>query len=261
MNLCTVTNEAFHRHALNLMLSFRQYVTTETIYFYHFNCSDSALDLIRENVSNIEFTEVPQLCDHAHNPLVFFYKCFALNNCLPRCASHMVYADASHCFVKSPKRLVEELESDCFFLQYPYENLKNKYWTTRLCFEKTEGLDAMEKPQYWAGFQAYKKTAKNINFVNEIFNYMLDPEVALPTMRVPFPDGLHSSCMEHRCDQSVLSILIDKHDLHQDFCPSKTQRYGDWRTLQAYNPLYGYDKSEMILSPRESKFGLFRYLF
>jgi len=89
---------------------------------------------------------------------------------------------------------------------------------------------------------------------------MKDIDVAGPVTTVKRPDGAGTKCIEHRCDQSTLSILLHKHDRHQPFDYRKNERYGDWQTITSFNSSYQHNFSEMVLSPRESKFGNFRYV-
>ena len=74
------------------------------------------------------------------------------------------------------------------------------------------------------------------------------------------PDGETSDCVEHRQDQSVLSLLIHKYNRHQGFDIGKNSKYGDWQTFIHFDDQYRHNFDQMILSPRESKFGNFRFL-
>ena len=93
-----------------------------------------------------------------------------------------------------------------------------------------------------------------------MYDYMLDPLVALPDTTVRRPDGPSSPCIEHRQDQSALSLLIHKHNRHQFHDVVKNNKYGDWQTFVSFDRDYKHNFDEMILSPRESKFGNFRFL-
>jgi hypothetical protein len=79
-------------------------------------------------------------------------------------------------------------------------------------------------------------------------------------MNVKKPDGNDAPCIEHRCDQSVLSLLIHKNNRHQSFDTEKNNKYGDWQTLINFDQNYKHNFDKLILSPRESKFGNFRFL-
>ena len=89
---------------------------------------------------------------------------------------------------------------------------------------------------------------------------MMNPVVALPDTTNRNPDGSDAPCVEHRQDQSALSILIHKKNRHQFFDIDKNNKYGDWQTLIEFDSSYKHDFDKMILSPRESKFGKFRFI-
>ena len=93
-----------------------------------------------------------------------------------------------------------------------------------------------------------------------MYDCMLNPKIALPDTTIKRPDGDRSPCREHRQDQSVLSVLIHKHNRHQQFNPTRNARYGDWQTLAEFDRNYEHDFEQMVLSPRESKFNNFRFL-
>jgi hypothetical protein len=115
-------------------------------------------------------------------------------------------------------------------------------------------------PQYWAAFQAYNITNENKNFINEMYRYAKIKLCLLPEVGVRHPDGNNSECIEHRQDQSILSLLINKFDKHQFYDINKDNKYGDWQTLVSFDKDYKYDLSKRVLSPRESKFGNYRFL-
>ncbi len=114
--------------------------------------------------------------------------------------------------------------------------------------------------QYWAGFQAYKNTEQNVEFLNEMEALMLNPDLALPDTSIKQPDGSGRPCKEHRQDQSVYSLLIHKRNRHNFYNPLLQARYGDWQTFKVFDPNYTHDYNNMVLSPRESKFGNMRFL-
>ena len=261
MDLCTVISENFIPQALNLIQSYKVFSYNQKVYLYHFNTDEQKLKIFRDVFGEqIKLIKVENVCPHALSPRVFFYKVYAIKDCLNNHSDGFVYSDSANCFIREAKDIHNHLIDDSLFLAYPYEGLTNKYWTTEQCFKtmKTAGAEFM--PQYWAGFQVYKKTAKNILFVNELYDYMLLPEVALPDTTVKYPDGQEKQCIEHRQDQSTLSLLIHKNNRHQFFDVEKNSLYGDWQTFLHFDSTYQPPFDKMVLSPRESKFGKFRFL-
>ena len=261
MDLCTVISEKFIPQAINLIQSYKINSFNKKVYLYSFNTDKNRLKIFKDLFSNqVVFREVPEVCKHALEPRAFFYKVYAINDCLLNNTTSMIYSDSANCFVNRTTGLETDLVDQSLFMVYRHPGLSNKYWATKKCFEKMAAIDAEPMPQYWAGFQAYKRSTDNVNFVTEMYDYMLDPEIALPDTTVKRPDGENGCCIEHRQDQSVLSLLINKHGRHQFFDINKNAKYGDWQTIVDFDSSYVHNFNEMVLSPRESKFGNFRYI-
>jgi hypothetical protein len=261
MDLCTVISEKFIPQAINLIQSYKVNSFDEKVYVYHFNTSADKLNIFKELFSNqVTLRKVLPVCAHALEPRVFFYKVYAINDCLVNNSKSMIYSDSTNCFINKTLELESDLQDGALFLPYRHPGLSNQYWTTKKCFKEMEAPDAKHMPQYWAGFQVYKRTLDNIRFVSDMFGYMKNPNVALPDTTVKYPDGENTKCIEHRQDQSVLSILMHKHDRHHHFDMHRNDRYGDWQTIINFNKSYNHKFDKMILSPRESKFGNFRFL-
>ena len=261
MDLCTVISERFINQAINLIQSYKTLSYDKNIYLYYFNTDKTKLDVFKNLYGEkINLIEVENVCDHALSPRAFFYKVYAIRNCLHNHSESMIYSDSANCFIRDAKSIHKDLIDDSLFLSYPYERLTNKYWTTKKCFEVFDTVGSEIMPQYWAGFQVYNRTEKNLEFVQEMYDFMLNPDVALPDTTIKRPDGINSDCVEHRQDQSVLSLLIHKNNRHQFYDIDKNNKYGDWQTFRDFDASYRHDFDKMILSPRESKFGNFRFI-
>ena len=260
MDLCTVISESFIPQAFNLIQSYKINSYDSKVYLYYFNTPREKLKIFEHfPADQIEMIEVPKVCAHAHEPRAFFYKAYAVSDCLTNRTEQMIYSDSANCFIKG-ENIKEDLTNGCLFMPYAHPKLTNEYWTTERCFKKMNLEDAKRMPQYWAGLQAYTKTTENVMFVGEMLEWMKDPEVALPDTTIKYPDGDQSKCVEHRQDQSILSLLIHKYNKHQVFDTEKNNKYGDWQTHMSFNPQYKHNFDKMVLSPRESKFGQFRFL-
>ena len=261
MDLCTVISERFIPQALNLIQSYRVYSYNQRVHLYYFNTDPQKLNVFHEVFGDqVSLHEVKKVCEYALEPRVFFYKTYALNDCFLNHSDSVIYSDSANCFVQKTETLEDDLVDQSLFMVYPYSGLTNQYWCTKNSLLEMNSVGAEIMPQYWAGFQVYKKSSDNIKFVEEMYEQMLKPNVALPDTTVKNPDGEDSPCREHRQDQSVLSVLIHKHNRHQKFNPLRNNKYGDWQTLIEFNSGYQHDFQKMILSPRESKFNKFRFL-
>lgn len=259
MDLCTVTNKKFIKSAINLVKSYKMNSYNKNIFIYYFDIEKSEIDFLKAIHSDIFFIPVPKIVDYAYEPTLFFYKVYAIHDCIKKTDKGMIYSDATNVF----NRFIDienYLLDDVLFLPYNNSKLTNQYWTTQRCFEKMNCESAKIMPQYWAGFQVYKKTEQNIEFVEKYFDYMKDPEVVFPKTEFKKPDGEHSLCIEHRQDQSILSILIHKNSLDQKYDHNKQLLFGDWQTFKNFDDKYQHNLENCCLSSRESKFGFYRYL-
>lgn len=259
MDLCSVFSENYILSALNLVKSYNHFSYKNKIYLYYFNCDKNKLFIFDEYKNQIELIEVEKLVDYAHNPKAFFYKLYALNDCRKKTNS-FIYSDITNCFVSEAKKIHNDLIDNCLFIAYPYEKLINKYWTTKKCFDIMKSPLAEIMPQYWAAFQAYNVDKVNANFIEEMYEYACLKECLLPEVGMKFPDGNENVCIEHRQDQSILSLMINKYNKHQFYDVEKYSKYGDWQTLQDFDKNYKHNFDNTILSSRESKFGFYRFL-
>lgn len=259
MDLCSVFSENYLLSAVNLVKSYIFHSYNKKVYLYYFNCNKDKLSIFNQFGKNVELIEVPKETDYAHNPKAFYYKIFAIYDCSKK-SQNFIYSDITNCFISDATNIHLDLIDNCLFLAYPYEKLTNKYWTTKECFNLIRSTAAEIMPQYWAAFQAYKMTDENRKFIDEMYRFGKVKNCLLPEVGVKYPDGKDSLCIEHRQDQSILSLLINKFDKHQFYDVIKTNKYGDWQTLVDFDKSYKHDLTKTVLSPRESKFGNYRFL-
>lgn len=264
MDLCTVISQKFVLQALNLIQSYKIHSYNQRIYLYYFNFnSHKPLKLFKNYFGDqITLIKVPRVCAHALEPRIFFYKVYAINDCLLNHSDGIIYSDSGNCFIKKTDKLEGDLIDGALFLTYNHPKLTNQFWTTEECFKTLNAPGAEVMMQYWAGFQVYKKTDDNISFISDMYDSMMDPRVALPDTTVDYPDGPNKKCISHRQDQSALSVLIHKHNRHQFFDTEKNERYGDHGPMLHFDK--GYKKmiqfNKIVLSARESKSNYFRFL-
>ena len=261
MDLCTVISQDYIPQAVNLIQSYKVNSFDGDVFVYYFNTEKEQLEIFNKIFgSQVKLYPVKEVCEHALSPRVFFYKTYALADCFLNHSDSLIYSDSANCFVNKTDSIENDLVDESLFLVYTHPKLTNQYWCTKKSLQVMGSFGAEIMPQYWAGFQAYKKTNDNIKFINDMYDYMLNPQVALPDTTVIKPDGPDSLCREHRQDQSVFSVMIHKHNRHQMFNVQKNTKYGDWQTIVEFDHGYKHDFDRMVLSPRESKFNNFRYL-
>ena len=113
MDLCTVISERFIPQALNLIQSYKVLSYNQNVYLYYFNTDRAKLNVF-ENLfgEQIKIIEVEKVCNHALNPRVFFYKVYAINDCLSNHSDGFIYSDSANCFVKEAKNIHSHLIDD-----------------------------------------------------------------------------------------------------------------------------------------------------
>jgi hypothetical protein len=258
MDLCSVFSENYILSAVNLVKSYIINSYNQKIYLYYFNCNKDKLSIFEKFGNNVILLPIESDIEYAYNPKAFFYKIYAINDCSKRSDCFM-YSDVTNCFIQNATNIHLDLIDNCLFLAYPYERLTNKYWTTKKCFEVMDSSFSEMMPQYWAAFQAYKMDTENRLFIDDLYSYGSNKDCILPEVGVKKPDN-NDICIEHRQDQSILSLLINKYNKHQFYDINKDNKYGDWQTLSFFDESYKCDLTKRILSPRESKFGNYRFI-
>lgn len=261
MRLVTVTNSKFFFNAVNLINSYKTNSFDEEILFFGFDLTEQHYNYLRHKYGDqIRTKEIENVCDHAKDPRLFFYKAYAIKKSMDL-GKDFLYLDAAHEIVRPTTELKEDISKRGGKLIIPYDSemLKNKYWITKKCFEKM-GCDSeryRESPQYSAGIQAWEYSKEHQAFVDEMYDLMTDIDIAGPPASNRYPDGPSSPCIEHRMDQAVFSLLIAKHGFNQDFDLDIAHKYGDQHTL--LGPFYEgsdyvADPSKTVIAIRKTKF-------
>ena len=263
MDLCTATNKKYLSSVFNLINSYMINSYNKNIFVYCFDMtpqevSDLNTTIRRTQYVDVKFLWIPPIIEYCYHPTLFFYKVYALHHCINQ-SQGFIYSDATNAFNRFVD-IKEYMISDSLLLPYNQEIMINKHWTTNRCIEKMQCQKARLMPQYWAGFQVYLSTQQNRLFLQEMYDYMMDPEIAYPDTSIRKPEGDDSECIEHRQDQSVLSLLVDKYDRHQKYDLERQLLFGDWQTFRVFSNDYSHDIERCCLSSRESKFGNYRFL-
>jgi len=252
IDLCTVTNNRYLPNAIALANSYTHHSYDGQIFLYYFDVPSQIAEAHKTRHPKINFIDIPKVCDHAHDPRGFFYKAYTLKDCL-RNSDCFLYSDATN-FFEQNIQITDYFLYDNLFLPYNHSLLINKHWTTKKCLQKMNAISSSNSSQYWAGIQGYKNTKNNQEFINLMYEYMLDPEIAYPNPSIRYPDGPESDCIEHRQDQSVLSILIDQFNKHTPFLTKNQLLFGDKQTFELLDSSYRYSISDICLYSRKTKF-------
>lgn len=106
----------------------------------------------------------------------------------------------------------------------------NKYWTKKDCFRLMDCVEDkyINGNQVEASFQLYKKTEFAMTFLSEYLHFCENETVVTDVPSIEIED---ERFVEHRHDQSILSLLSIKHNIHTEDCLTQwgehvQRRYG-----------------------------------
>jgi len=190
------------------------------------------------NIKIPEFINVKYIPDHPKNLndiFLFAYKYWAILKELET-SDVVLYTDSTHLIKKSFCAIDKYFHNDCFILPYKSGQFLIKNWTTVKCIKELNGFKYLNCSQIWAGFQGYKSTSKNIEFLKTILSLCLDEKLSGPYPHIQNPDGKNTECLYHRNDQSILSIELLKNDLYPEFCAQKDYEFGDFISVKHFYP-------------------------
>lgn len=126
----------------------------------------------------------------------------------------LIYSDCGIEIVSDLAPLIDICSNETDILLFQNSDFKNTTWTKRDCFV----LMGCDEEKYWDGkhcdaaFALFKKTAQSIKFVEEWLFYACDINVISDLSNICKKENF-KDFIEHRRDQSILSILAIKHNL------------------------------------------------
>lgn len=127
----------------------------------------------------------------------------------------VVYSDADSEIYNHLQPLFTICENQGGILLFKTMSFLNRSWTKRDCFYLM-GCDSEEywnAEQVWAGFSIFINNARSRSFVKEWLHYCMNEHIVTDTSNCcgldNFPDYI-----DHRFDQSVLSLLAVKHQIN-----------------------------------------------
>ncbi|WP_298781237.1 hypothetical protein [uncultured Polaribacter sp.] len=140
----------------------------------------------------------------------YFWKPFIVEKALNRInyGDYLIYADSGSIFMKSVLPLVEHMKTQkkdilCFKLPFI-----EKQWTKRDAFILMESDSPIftDTPQIMATFFMIKKSKESVFFIKSWQDYVSDSRILTDDFNVLGKEN-YPDFMEHRHDQSVLSLL------------------------------------------------------
>ncbi len=137
----------------------------------------------------------------------------------------LIYADSGSFIIDDVKPLINLCKKKNGILVFENEHQYiNIHWTKKAAFE----IMNANTEEYWkhtqadAAFLVVQKNNFTVKFIKEWLEYGTNPMLITDE---PSPSGNYDSFIEHRHDQSILSILAQKHKLEFFRCPSQHGNY------------------------------------
>jgi len=161
----------------------------------------------------------------------WLWKPYTILTCLEQIADNdlLIYSDVGIAIIKNISPLVDLCISQGGILLFRnHENL-NRTWTKRDCFVLM-GCDEEKhhnSEQTTASFQIYIKNSRSLGFLKEYLHYCQLGDIITDSPNTLKMDNF-SDFIDHRHDQSVLSLLAVKHDIGLFRDPSQ---FGNHRKL------------------------------
>ena len=183
----------------------------------------------------ISIKTIPENIENLNKPFLFAYKYWAILDSLND-VEIAIYTDSANKINGSLSDIEDFCFMDSLLLRYPEDQFLIKNWTTKKCIEKLAGESFFDTPQIWAGFQSYKKTIKNTDFLNRVLSLCLDESISGPQPSIKNPDGDQSECKYHRNDQSILSIESLKSKIYPPFKTEVDNIFGDFLSSIMFYP-------------------------
>lgn len=151
------------------------------------------------------------------------------------------YCDAGSFFIRNANKILKTMKDDIWVSDIP---LIEKQYTKKECFFLMDCNEEFyrESNQIQANFIAIRKNEKTIRFIKEWLDYCCNINIISPiSNNLKFKND--SIFIEHREDQSVLSLLCKKWNINTHLDPSQYGRI----------PTKYYEKDRIFKVPKHDK--------
>lgn len=169
----------------------------------------------------------------------------------------IVYSDSKLEFTKSIKPLIDVFLRDNLSVMTFRQLTPSKPWTKRDCFILTNSDEPKytETTQRVGGFFIFKKNEFAYNFFKETLNYHRDHRISTDSPNeCGYPN--YEGFIEHRHDESLISIMSKKYDLYPYRIPFSNMATRDQRITNNQFTKESFEKFKQE-NPNESFFTTF----
>lgn len=186
-----------------------------------------------ENVVSYDFEYVKQSSFYKQNEIIlsnkkfmgyWLWKPFIISESINKLDENdiLIYIDAGSEIISSLAPLIEICNNESDIIVCGNANDLNIAWTKRDCFVFME----CDTERYWysshcdASFMMFRKTSRSLEFIAQWLAYGTNPNIIT---NLPNASGLPNlpEYIDHRYDQSILSILAEKFEIPLRRVPSQ----------------------------------------
>lgn len=238
VRVITFATREFARSAVELQQSAARYGLPTTIYT---PASPETQDMVRAH---------PDIAMSRRGAGYWLWKPWLLRHELANAADGdvILYADAGSALIADPATLVA-LTGPCPIVVFGHRSVGEpggmlRRWTKRDCFV----LLNADTEEFWnaqcctATFQLYRNSPEARSFVDEMLAACTDPRILTDAPNVMGRANM-PEFVDHRHDQSVLSILALKHALPEHTDPSQ---YGLPHTGAAFGQVFDHHRRRYV---------------
>jgi len=155
----------------------------------------------------------------------------------------LIYMDSTDTFFNDFESfLLNHFETNSFLFSQFSESNPNINYTKKDTFFYM-GCDSQiywDSPQLEAGISGFKKCDLTVSFVNEYLDFCKDPRILKGGNSLRFTDP--PQYLEHRYDQSVLSILSVKHDIKPNSDIKNFVECNIWESLREWGDVSEFSR-------------------
>lgn len=214
----TATNSAYYDSLLTLIASAHRTSTDviDQIYVYNLGLNDSEIAHLQKLhlVQVINFTQ-NDINSHPKflEPKSYVYKihCMKYSQTL---GNNILWIDSGAMLLKSCTSIFSQIDTNHIFLVGDIH--LNKNYTHADCIKHMCATSKeLNDTQLWAGLLGYKSNGKYQHVIDEAYQYSM------------IPGCLDGNQENHRHDQSILSILASRYNIHRE----NIDIYGYWTDI------------------------------
>ena len=180
---------------------------------------DKVIEFGPKDIDNDFYQENKELLKEKRGAGLWLWKPYVVLKALELAeeGDYIFYCDSGSFFCGKIKKIIQNMKEDVWVSDIP---LIEKQWTKPRVFETLQAAsdEIKESNQIQGGFICVRKTTQSVELVREWLNCCCQPKLLLPE------ESKKGEFIEHREDQSLLSVLCKKRNIKPHKDPSQYGR-------------------------------------